>query len=84
MIQSKKYSLNIRDVIHGFLISVGSGALTALLAILNDVASVPLQVNVIVKLTIIGGISGGTTYLLKKVFSNSEGKFKSEPKSDLQ
>lgn len=83
---SKKYSLSIRDFMHGLIMAVG-GAFTD--AVINC-ALVLMQEHKDFDLLAIGkeaAIVGGIAalvYIQKKLFQNSEGKFKGEPKSTLQ
>lgn len=60
VIVNKRYSLNIRDAINGFLIAALTSGLTALQQILDD------NNGVSIKNIAMAALSGGIGYILKK------------------
>ena len=71
MIHSKKYSVNYRDIIHGFVTAFIAASSAGLLTIISS-GTLPtfdeLKTHVVI------GLSGGFAYLLKKFLSNSDNK----------
>lgn len=81
MTRSKKYSLNWRDAVHGFITAFIGATFTGLV----DMAStgkIPDWEHVKIHITM--GVAAGASYLIKKFFQNSESKFTGEPKKTLQ
>lgn len=81
MSRSKKYSINIRDVVHGFITAFIGATLTGLI----DMASTGQLPDLPhLKTHLVVGLAAGVSYLVKKFLQNSDSKFLSEPKNTLQ
>lgn len=81
MNRSKKYTLNIRDISHGFITAFISASFAGIITSLSA-GNLPTLDEVKVHALI--GLSAGLGYLFKKWISNSDGKFAGEPKKTLQ
>lgn len=69
------------DWIKGFTVAVLSGMLGAIIQCLDTGALPSLST---LKSSLIIGLSGGGAYIIKNVFTNSEGKLASEPKTEIK
>lgn len=81
MKSSKKYSINWRNILHGFLVAFGSATFMGLIDMVSS-GTVPDFEHI--KVHVLAGLGAGLSYLFKKFFQNSEGKFNSEPKNTLE
>lgn len=81
MSRSKKFSINIRDIIHGFITAFISASFAGIVTSLSA-GHLPTLDEVQTHALI--GLSAGAAYLLKKFLQNSESKFTNEPKNTLQ
>jgi len=82
MIHSKKFTINLRDVLHGFV----TAFITATLAGLTTIGtSGALPTAQDVKSQIIIGLTAGVGYLVKKFISTSDNKLMgTEPSTSLK
>ena len=79
---SKKFTLSLRDWTHGFITAFLGATLTSILEVVSK-ECLPTIDDVIMHIKI--GLCAGIAYLIKKLLSNSEGKFmKREPKNTVQ
>jgi len=82
MVRTKKYSINFRDVVHGFVTAFFTASVVGVEQLLAS-GSMPTLSDLRIQLLI--GLSGGIGYLVKKFLTNSEGKIiAKEPKNKLQ
>lgn len=80
MSRSKKYSINIRDVIHGIIMAFGAAFLDAIIMLMTTEKTIDLP---LIKEASIIGVIACLTYVFKKFFQNSDSKFSPEPKKTL-
>jgi N-acetylmuramic acid 6-phosphate (MurNAc-6-P) etherase len=71
MNQSPFGKLNIRDAVHGFVIAFLTATLSGVVAIL-DAGQMPTAGEI--KTHALIGLTAGVSYVLKNVFSNSNGQ----------
>jgi hypothetical protein len=71
MERSKFMSLNQRDLLRGLIVAFGTAATTQLVAVLQA-GSVPTVMQL--KFAALSGIAAGMTYLVKNMFTNSNGQ----------
>lgn len=64
--------LNVRDLLKGFGVAIGSAIISGLYAL--GQADTPID-GATVKPVILAGISAGIAYLIKNFFSNTQGNF---------
>lgn len=69
--KSKKWSLNVRDLIHGFLMAVSGSVVSAVVPLLQN-GNLPTEAQIMTSLKI--GLGFGIVYLLKNFTSNSNGE----------
>ena len=74
---SQFLKLNTKDLFKGTLIFVGTGILASILSMLKSGQTITTDD---LKVVVIAAISGGVTYFVKNLFTNSEGNFKTETK----
>lgn len=78
---SKLFSVNARSFIHGFFMAVLTPLIAGIMDTLNT-GSIPTR-ELIYKYAYIG-MASGLAYIIKKFFTNSEGKMlKNEPSNKL-
>jgi hypothetical protein len=76
MTRSKFLSLGLRDILHGFIVTVGATAVSTLVPVLQNGVPTTQQWKQIG----IAGVAAGIAYLGKKLFTNSNGELKDETK----
>ena len=69
--KSKKWSLNVRDLIHGFLMAMSGSVVSAIVPLLQT-GTFPTEAQIMTSVKI--GIGFGVVYLLKNFTSNSQGE----------
>lgn len=71
MTHSKQFSVNIRDVFHGFVTAVLTASTTGIVTMLES-GSLPSAENIKAQAAI--GLAAGFAYLVKKFLTNSDNK----------
>jgi hypothetical protein len=82
MIHSKKFTIDLRDVLHGFVTAFATATLAGILDI-GTSGTLPTVDNI--KSQIIIGLTAGVGYLVKKFMTTSDGKIMgTEPSNSLK
>ena len=76
-----KGSINIKSLLHGLILAVGSFIVTSLGTMLNS-GTIPTQTDLIGLGKLAGGV--GLTYLISNFLQNSNGDFKPESESPIK
>jgi len=82
MIHSKKFTINLRDVLHGFVTAFLTSTLAGIMTI-GTSGALPTAEDI--KAQLIIGLTAGIGYLIKKFISTSDNKLMgTEPSTSLK